>query len=68
MQAGFAIVEAGLIRSKNASNVLMKKLTDFTFASLVFFMFGYAIMFGGEVPFVGSTGWFLSQASKNSFA
>ena len=32
MQAGFGMVEAGLVRSKNASNVLMKNVIDFSFA------------------------------------
>ncbi|MCI0431951.1 MAG: hypothetical protein L0210_15590, partial [Rhodospirillales bacterium] len=36
MQAGFGMVEVGLIRAKNASNILMKNLMDFCFASLGF--------------------------------
>ena len=59
MQAGFGMVEAGLIRAKNAANILMKNLMDFCFASLGFFMFGYAIMYGGEGALFGSAGWFL---------
>jgi Amt family ammonium transporter len=59
MQAGFGMVEAGLIRSKNAANVLMKNLMDFCFAALGFFMFGYAIMYGTEGLLVGSDGWFM---------
>ena len=62
MQAGFAMVEAGLVRAKNAANVLTKNLLDFCFASLGFFVFGYAIMFGGDGPIVGTSGWFLSGA------
>jgi Amt family ammonium transporter len=62
MQAGFGMVEAGLIRTKNAANVLMKNLVDFSFAALGFFMFGYAIMFGGDGPLVGTSGWFLAGA------
>ena len=46
MQAGFGMVEAGLIRTKNAGNVLMKNLLDFCFAALGYFVFGYAIMLG----------------------
>ena len=46
MQAGFGMVEAGLIRAKNAGNVLMKNVLDFSFASLGYFAFGYAIMWG----------------------
>ncbi|MEO1367235.1 MAG: ammonium transporter, partial [Acidobacteriota bacterium] len=54
MQAGFGMVESGLIRTKNASNVLMKNLLDFCFAALGFYVFGYAIMYGSEGPFVGT--------------
>jgi Amt family ammonium transporter len=64
MQAGFGMVEAGLVRSKNAGNVLMKNLLDFCFAALAYFMFGYAIMFGGDGLIVGTNGWFLSGATS----
>ncbi len=60
MQAGFAILEAGMIRAKNTANVLMKNLLDFCFAAIAFFVFGYAIMFGGTGPIVGTSGWFMS--------
>jgi Amt family ammonium transporter len=60
MQAGFGMVEAGLIRSKNAANVLMKNVLDFCFAALGFFIFGYAIMYGGDGPIIGFSGWALS--------
>jgi Amt family ammonium transporter len=59
MQAGFGMVEAGLIRSKNAANVLMKNLMDFCFAALGFFLFGYAIMYGSGGAFLGTDGWFM---------
>jgi Amt family ammonium transporter len=59
MQAGFGMVETGLVRTKNAANVLMKNLIDFSFATLGFYMFGYAIMYGGDGLLVGTTGWFL---------
>jgi Amt family ammonium transporter len=59
MQAGFGMVEAGMIRAKNAANILMKNLMDFCFASLGFFMFGYALMYGSEGALIGTSGWFL---------
>ena len=62
MQAGFGMLEAGLIRSKNTCNVLMNNFLDFCMASLGFFMFGYAIMFGAGNGFIGSGGWFLVGA------
>lgn len=46
MQAGFACVEAGLVRSKNNINVAFKNLSDFTVSALLFTLVGYAIMFG----------------------
>ena len=59
MQAGFGMVETGLVRSKNAGNVLMKNLIDFSFATIGYFAFGYAIMYGGDGALVGTSGWFL---------
>lgn len=64
MQAGFGMLEAGLIRAKNASNILMKNLLDFCMASLGYFIFGYAIMFGGEGAFFGTSGWLLLDAQS----
>ncbi len=64
MQAGFGMVEAGLIRSKNAANVLMKNLMDFCFAALGFFIFGYAIAYGTEGLLVGTSGWFMFGAES----
>lgn len=48
MQMGFASVEAGFTRSKNTSNILMKNLLDFCFGSLLFWLFGFRIMFGAD--------------------
>ena len=59
MQAGFGMVEAGLIRSKNAANVLMKNVMDFCFAALGYFIFGYAIMYGTAGLLVGTHDWFM---------
>lgn len=66
MQAGFGMVEAGLIRAKNAGNILMKNMMDFCMASLGFFIFGYALMFGGSEPLFGTQGWFLINAQSPS--
>lgn len=61
MQAGFAFVEAGLTRSKNTTNILFKNLIDFLFASLAFWAFGYAFMFGASASgLIGTTGFFVS--------
>ncbi|MFV0395586.1 MAG: ammonium transporter [Coprobacillaceae bacterium] len=59
MQAGFAILEAGFTRAKNANNVLMKNLMDFVIGSLVFFFIGFGLVFGDSLGgFIGSTGFF----------
>ncbi|MCQ2192386.1 MAG: ammonium transporter [Paludibacteraceae bacterium] len=49
MQPGFALVEAGFTRTKNTANILTKNLVDFSFGSLLFWLFGFGIMFGGDV-------------------
>jgi len=63
MQAGFALVEAGLTRGKNVANIFMKNLMDFCAGALVFFAVGYAIAFGGSMTglgrYIGGDGWFL---------
>ncbi len=54
MQAGFALVEVGFTRAKNAANILMKNLMDFSIGSLVFWAIGYSIMFGEDIAgFIG---------------
>ncbi len=66
MQAGFGMVEAGFTRAKNTCNILTKNFLDFCMASLGFFMFGYAIMFGTGNGFMGFNGWFLTGAESGS--
>ena len=62
MQAGFAFLGAGLIRSKNTTNYLTKSFMDFAIASLGFWAFGFAFMMGETAGgIIGVTGWFLSS-------
>jgi Amt family ammonium transporter len=64
MQAGFALVEAGLTRAKSVANIMMKNLMDFCAGALAFFAVGYAIAFGSEGnDFFGSGGWFLGDGA-----
>ncbi|MFH1777569.1 MAG: ammonium transporter [Candidatus Omnitrophota bacterium] len=63
MQAGFGMLEAGLIRTKSVCNVLMNNFLDFCMASMGFFIFGYAIMFGTGNGFMGFNGWALINAA-----
>jgi len=48
MQAGFAMVETGLTRAKNTTNILMKNLMDFCFGSIAFWMIGWGLMYGSD--------------------
>ncbi len=66
MQAGFGMVEAGFIRAKNTCNILTKNFLDFCMASIGFFVFGYAIMFGAGSGFMGTQGWFLAGAKSGA--
>jgi Amt family ammonium transporter len=66
MQAGFGMVEAGFIRAKNACNILTKNFLDFCMASLGYFVFGYALMFGDGNWFTGTRGFFLSGAASGA--
>ncbi len=61
MQAGFAMVEAGFTRAKNAVNIMMKNLMDFSIGALVFFVLGFGLMFGKE-----AAGFFLSGVDPSS--
>lgn len=54
MQAGFALVETGFTRAKNAANIMMKNLMDFAVGSLAFYVLGAALMFGVSK----AAGWF----------
>ena len=48
MQAGFACLEAGLVREKNAANVVLKNVLDFCVAGLLFWAVGFGLMFGAS--------------------
>ena len=53
MQAGFAMVETGFTRAKNAGNIIMKNLMDFSLGTPIFWIVGFGIMFGAANPFFG---------------
>ena len=57
MQAGFAMVEAGFARAKNAGNILMKNLMDFCIGCCVFIIIGFGLLLGEDVMgFIGKPG------------
>lgn len=65
MQAGFAILEAGLTRQKNCNNVLMKNIMDFAIGSIIFLVVGFGLMFGESLGgIVGITG-FINPTTLN---
>ncbi|WP_129670594.1 ammonium transporter [Candidatus Chloroploca sp. Khr17] len=60
MQAGFALLEAGATRSKNAVNILMKNLMDFCIGALTFWMIGWGFAYGASAGgFIGVDQFFL---------
>lgn len=68
MHAGFAMVEAGFTRSKNAVNILMKNVLTISIGGIVYFAVGFAIMFGDSAGgFIGTTGFALSGVEDIAF-
>ncbi|NLD38601.1 MAG: ammonium transporter [Desulfatiglans sp.] len=62
MQAGFAMVETGMTRAKNAINIMMKNLMDFSLGSLAYWAIGFGLMFGvSATGWIGTSGFFLSD-------
>lgn len=62
MQAGFALVESGFTRAKNAINIIMKNLMDFSIGTLAFWAIGFGFMFGiSKSGWFGFSGFFLSD-------
>ena len=60
MQAGFALLETGFTRAKNAVNIIMKNVMDISAGGLVFFVVGFGLMFGTTLGgWVGTDGFML---------
>ena len=63
MQAGFAMVEAGFTRAKNAGNIIMKNLMDFCIGTVMFMLIGASLLMGEDVlGFIGKPGFDLFTA------
>ena len=60
MQAGFAMVETGFTRAKNAGNIMMKNLMDFCMGGLAFWAIGFGLMFGISNGFTGWSDFFVN--------
>jgi Amt family ammonium transporter len=67
MQAGFAMLEAGATRAKNAANIIMKNVMDISIGSLVFWMVGFGFMFGAnESGWIGTSNFFLGDIDPST--
>lgn len=65
MQAGFALLESGMTRSKNAINVIMKNYLDVCLGSIAFWAFGFGLMFGiNPTGLFGTSAFFVHDASS----
>ncbi|MDR2633942.1 MAG: ammonium transporter [Treponema sp.] len=68
MQAGFALVETGLTRAKNATNIIMKNLMDFCFGALVYWALGWGLMYGADaLGIIGTSEFFKGSMEDPSF-
>ena len=59
MQCGFAMVETGFTRAKNAGNIIMKNLMDFCIGTVVFVLLGFGLLLGEDTFFglIGKPSW-----------
>lgn len=66
MQAGFAFLEAGMTRSKNTVNVIMKNYCDMCFGAVAFWLIGYGLMFGANhTGWLGTSGFALHGVAES---
>ncbi|MBP3360577.1 MAG: ammonium transporter [Clostridia bacterium] len=66
MQAGFAMVETGFTRAKNAGNITMKNFVDFMLGSIVYWLIGYGLMWGDSIGgFIGKPALFMNGLSAD---
>lgn len=64
MQAGFAMVEIGFTRAKNACNILMKNMMDFSAGAIAYWAVGFGLMFGVSNGFFGTTHFFFTGVAE----
>ena len=68
MQAGFAFLESGMVRSKNTVNVIMKNYCDMCFGAVAYWVLGYGLMFGlNESGWLGTTGFAPHMVSDSEY-
>ncbi len=69
MQAGFAMVEAGFVRTKNVANILMKNMLDCSLGAVAFWAVGWAFAYGTTAgDFIGKDQFFLGGGFDNNYA
>ena len=60
MQAGFAMVETGFTRAKNAGNIMMKNMLDFCMGGVAYWAIGFGLMFGASNGLFGASNFFMN--------
>lgn len=66
MEGGFSLLEAGLVRTKNAVNVTMKIFIDLTFGALAYYLIGFGLMFGGDWHGAIGAHWFTATVTGSA--
>ncbi len=66
MQPGFALVESGFTRAKNAGNIIMKNFMDFSVGAIAYWAVGFGLAYGGTSigGFVGTGHWFFNDEAR----
>ncbi|WOO41651.1 ammonium transporter [Rubellicoccus peritrichatus] len=67
MQAGFCLLESGLVRAKNSINVAIKNMADFCVSASVFWLFGFGLMFGSTISSTSGGNYFFFDPGQNEW-
>ncbi|CAL1528304.1 unnamed protein product [Lymnaea stagnalis] len=68
MDLGFGLIEAGSVRTKNTTHILIKNILDSLAAGIAYWLFGFALAFGKGNEFMGWTNWAMSGLDDNKIA